>query len=826
MQTQQLNIHLIGNAHLDPVWLWRWQDGFAEIKATFRSALDRMDEFDDFIFTCAGAAYYQWIEHNAPEMFREIQSRVAQGRWIIVGGWWIQPDCNLPSGESFVRHSLYSQHYFLSKFERMAEVGYNVDSFGHHGMIPQILKGSGMDAYVMMRPFPEEKPIPENTFWWEGTDGTRVMTFRIPPVYSTYWNVAIDDKLEQLKEMALRENKDQMCFYGVGNHGGGPTIRNLHEIHEKQKQENQVNFFCSSPNIFFNMMRELSADLPVVSGDLQHHAPGCYSVHSETKALNRRAEHRLLTAEKYATLAYRLCGQAYPAEQIQAAWEPVMFNHFHDILGGCSIKEAYDDARDAYGFALHQSAIASNAALQKISWSVNTSRPGVVAQNKDKHWRFWEQGDLGTPVVVFNPHTWATTMPIEFPHRLAGVTDEQGNAVLTQKVRASRTNIDEKYDTLVMAPLPALGYRLYWIYLDAKHENNLDTQLSVTNTTLENAYVKIEVDTYTGYLKSYIDKSRNVDYLLAPAAVPIVIDEHHMDTWAHDYYTFRDEIGKFTDAKVKVMETGPIRATIRATSFYGQSMIQQDFTLYYDRPELSVKVKLDLRDQHRMIKLSFPIHCKQSQVTYEIPYGHMIRPATGEEEPAQQWIDLSGISPVDDQRIGMSLLNDSKYSFDVLQTEMRMTVARSAMYAEHKGERDDWNEFIDQGIQYFNYSLVPHQGNWKQAGVVRKAYECNLSAEFVVETYHHGQLPAIYESIQVSNPQVMVTVFKRSEDQHGYVLRAYETAGEAAEVEFNLPILGVKFSATFRPLEIKTFKIFDESLHRVVEVNLLEMVKG
>ncbi len=826
MHKNKLGIHMIGNAHLDPVWLWRWQDGFAEIKATFRSALDRMNEFDEFIFTCAGAAYYKWIEENAPEMFEEIQLRVEQGKWVIAGGWWIQPDCNIPSGESFARHSLYSQHYFLKKFNRIAEVGYNVDSFGHHGMIPQILKLSGMHSYVMMRPFPEEKEIPSNTYWWEGLDGTRVLAFRIPPVYSTYWNVAIDDKLEQMKEMALAENRDQMCFYGVGNHGGGPTIRNLKELREKQLQDNPVTYFCSSPNAFFEMMRETNTDLPVISGDLQHHAPGCYSVHSETKALNRRVEHRLITSEKYATLAHRLCQQLYPAERIQSAWEPVMFNHFHDIMGGCSIQEAYVDARDAYGFALHQSAIISNAALQKISWSVNTSREGVTVQNKDKHWRFWEQGDLGTPVVVFNPHPWQAHVPVELPHKLAGVTDDEGNPVLIQQVRASRTNIDEKYDTLVMASLPAMGYRLYWIYLDAKHVLEANTHLEVTPTTLENEFVRIELDSYTGYILHYIDKKRNVDLLHEPAAVPVVIDEHHMDTWAHDYYEFRSEIGRFTDAQVKVMESGPIRARIRATSYYGQSVMQQDFILYHDRPDLIVKVKLDFREKHKMIKLSFPIHMKDPVATYEVPYGHILRPTTGEEEPSQQWIDLSGISLSDNQPLGMSLLNDSKYSFDVKHSEMRMTVARAAMYAEHKGERDDWNEFIDQGIQYFSYSLVPHQGSWQNAGIVQKANELNVTAEFVVETYHNGHLPVKYESIHVSNPQVIVTVFKRTEDQQGYLIRAYETTGRHAEVEFYLPLLDCRWKAQFHSMEIKTFKMMDDNLNVAVEVDLLEVAKG
>ena len=168
-------VFLIGNAHLDVVWLWRWQEGLAEIKATFRSALDRMREFDDFRFSCAAAGYYEWIENNEPEMFAEIKKRVAEGRWEIVGGMYVQPDCNIPCGESFVRHGLYSQRYFLDRFGVCAETGYNVDSFGHNGNLPQILKKCGMNQYVFMRPGPHEKTLPKDLFRWESQDGSQVL---------------------------------------------------------------------------------------------------------------------------------------------------------------------------------------------------------------------------------------------------------------------------------------------------------------------------------------------------------------------------------------------------------------------------------------------------------------------------------------------------------------------------------------------------------------------------------------------------------------------------------------------------------------------------
>ena len=172
-------IHMVGNAHLDPVWLWRWQEGSAEAKATVRSALDRMNENDDFIFVCSSASVYEWIEEFAPEMFKEVKQRVKEGRFVIVGGWYVQPDCNLPGGEGFVRQGLYSQRYFMEKFGTMAKIGYNVDSFGHNAMLPQILKKSGLIGYIFERPEQKEKALESNLFLWKSADGSQIPAYSI-----------------------------------------------------------------------------------------------------------------------------------------------------------------------------------------------------------------------------------------------------------------------------------------------------------------------------------------------------------------------------------------------------------------------------------------------------------------------------------------------------------------------------------------------------------------------------------------------------------------------------------------------------------------------
>ncbi|NSW91569.1 MAG: alpha-mannosidase [Firmicutes bacterium] len=822
-------IHLIGNAHIDPVWLWRWQEGFAEVKATFRSALDRMEEFPDFVFTCACAAYYKWVEENDPQMFEEIKTRVKEGRWVIVGGWWIQPDCNIPSGESFVRHSLYSQRYFSEKFGIICKVGYNVDSFGHNGMLPQILKKSGMDYYVFTRPGPHEKELPKSLFWWESEDGSRVLTFRIPYNYGNWWSKGdnpLREKTLAVLELAGEQGIDLMSFYGVGNHGGGPSIANINTIIQLQNEYGKDRFIFSSPNRYFKEVSEKAKALPVpvVKDDLQHHARGCYSTHWETKMYNRKAEHRLLNAEKFSSIANHMLGLEYPGKEIQKAWENVLFNQFHDIMGGCSIKEAYDDSKEFYGEALNIGARALNAALQKISWAVDTTGGQVRKRSKEKDSYLWEEDDAGTPFVVFNPLSWEVKVPVQVNRLIKAVADNKGNAVHIQKVRGPQSNKDDIWNTIFQAVIPPMGYRLYWVYKNKELELLKSIgNLKVENYALENDFIRLEIQRHTGYISKLYDKINDMDVLSGKGAVPVVIDINHCDTWAHDIFGFRDEIGKFADAEIHIVEEGCLRAKLRVINRYNASVLRQDFILYHDRPDIEVQVKLDWREKHKMLKLSFPVNIDNPVATYEIPYGFINRPVNGQEETGQQWIDLSGTGKLKGGKYGLALLNDCKYSFDIKDNEIRMTVVNGSAYADHFGIRDGLMEYMDQGIQEFKYMLVPHRGDWRTAGVVKKAYELNVKPLAITETYHSGPLPSSFEGVKVCADNIIVTVFKRGEDGGGFILRCYETEGKETSAEIEVPMLKRKWRADFGRCEIKTFFIPDDPEAEVTEKNLIEM---
>ena len=814
MKTRKL--HMIGNAHIDPVWLWQWQEGFHEVKATFRSALDRMKEYPDFVFVASSAALYEWVEQSDPAMFAEIQQRVKEGRWGIVGGWWVEPDCNIPAGESFVRHGLYGQRYFKEKFGVIARTGFNVDSFGHAGSLPQILKKSGLDYYVFLRPMPHEKGLPSRLFRWQSDDGSNVLAFRIPFEYLS-WGKDVEIHARRCADEMKEPVDEFMCFYGVGNHGGGPTIENIESIQRLDADpEFSVSLAFSTPETFFHAAETKDWPIPIVQNELQHHASGCYAAHSGIKRWNRLAENRLLAAEKMCVVATALWREEppepaifYPAE-FARAWKNVLFNQFHDIMAGTSLESAYEDARDAYGEALTIANRALNQATQSIAWKVNIPIDENVR-----------------PLVVFNPLTWPVRANIELESsRLKpqmSLVDEAGNVIPHQGVQSTTTAGRDRL--CFTAELPALGYRTFRLRLVSETVQESQTQMHASDNVLENERFRLEFDPLTGCIASLHDKKEEVEVFSGPAALPVVLDDP-ADTWGHNVFKWDKVDGTFQAESVRLVEQGPVRWTVRVTSRYGSSKLIQDFAMYPDREQIDVSVMVDWHEQLKMLKLRFLVNVKFMKVTYEIPYGHTQRFANGEEEPGQSWVDVSGVSRDQEVPYGFSLLNDGKYSLDVNVRDIGLTLLRSPAYAHHIPaviEPDGNYSFIDQGIQRFRYTLLPHAGSWETAGTARRAAELNQPPLALFATFHpDGTLPPSDSFIAVEPQNVMVTVIKQAEDGNGFVLRAFETSGAAAHASIQLPGLERVIEADFGPNEIKTFLIPNNLTKAIQETNLLE----
>lgn len=809
----QRKLHMIGHAHIDPVWLWQWHEGFHEVKATFRSALDRMNEYDNFQFVSSSAVFYAWVEKSDPAMFAEIVERVKQGRWQVVGGWWIEPDCNIPSGESFVRQGLYGQRYFQQKFGVTAKVGFNVDSFGHAGTLPQILKRSGIPYYTFLRPMPHEKSLPSRLFWWEADDGSRVLTFRIPFEYLS-WGKAVDHHVQRCAD-EMRDPIDEfMCFYGVGNHGGGPTKENLDSILRLQAEGGDVDVLFSSPNAFFETVQDKDWNLPIVHGDLQKHASGCYAAHSGIKQWNRRAENRLLAAEKWSALAAQADIQPYPTDY-ERAWKSVLFNQFHDILAGTSLEAAYDDARDSYGEALAIADRNLNDAVQAFAWNVK-----VEAEDDMK------------PIVVFNPHAWPVRATVELesyrPKPDATLVDEQGNVIPFQLAQSTSTT--SRVRVTFSADLPALGYRTYRLRATGATGEGAPA-MQASDAVLENQRFRLEFDPTTGYIVSLFDKQAGAQVFVGGAARPVVIEDTS-DTWGHNVFKFDKEIGAFSATSVRLIEHGPVRSTIRVTSTYSASTLVQDFSMYPDRDQIDVRATVNWQEQLKMLKLRFPVNVFFMKVTHEIAYGHLEEFANGEETPVQSWVDLSGITraTIDGQSreipYGFSLLNDSKYSLDVNVRDIGLTVLRSPAYAHHIPAALEPNgvySYIDQGIQHFSYTLLAHTGSWEEAGTVQRAAELNQPPTALFGTFHpNGTLPPTDSFIDVQPSNVVVTVLKQAEDGDGWIVRAYETTKTQTRATIRLPHLDRTIEAAFAPGEIKTFHIPADPAAPVVETDLIE----
>lgn len=785
------DLHLIGNAHLDPVWLWRWQDGFSELLATFRSALDRMNDFPDYKFTSACASYYQWVEKIDPEMFEEIQQRVKEGRWNITGGWFLQPDCNIPCGESFARHGLISQRYFKEKFGITATTGYNVDSFGHNASLPQVLRKSGMENYVFMRPDPREKDLKDSLFMWESPDGSQVCAYRIPAAYCLGLHQL--NVIEEVWDKVKEDDQDYMAFFGVGNHGGGPTIRLMEEINKLDIPNKKY----STPDDYFKGIEK--GKLNVVADELQHHARGCYSACTFVKANNRRCENNLLAAEKLCMMAEHLVGAKYPKKKLDKAWKNLLFNHFHDITGGCSIKKAYEDAGHLFGEIMSITEQAMVFAMQSVSHKIDTLGDETLPAYKTfKNWRVWEHEVLGTPIVIFNPHTWPVRLPVQINTIACKMTDAEGKEIPYQVVRGDQTNQDDKYHNVFMAEVEPLGYAVYRVFVEHPGEVEFEKELSCVDNVLENSCIRVEFSKVTGDISSFYDK-RSGKYIIDKECRAILLDETHADTWSHNEVYLGEMIGMFDTPEFSVIEDGLIRTTLRVTTRYNHSLLIRDYTITPGSDILVVKTKVDFHEKHKVLKFAFPL--TEDHVIAKIPYGTVTRKKEQGEEPFGSWFAAGTLC----------VANDSKYGYDTTADEVRLTVLRSAIWADHYGVRDEFCEYMEQGIHEFTYSVFPYQNNCQAE---KRAEELNFGLRAIIDSFHKGSLPEAQSCFACDGENIVVTAVKKAEDSEEPVIRFCEMNGENGTVSMEL--FGKKIETSVGHNEIKTFRADG------TEVNLIE----
>ena len=789
----KIRCHMIGNAHLDPVWLWSWREGFQENTATMLSALERSDRHEEFIFTSTSAQFYQWIEENEPEMFERIRRKIQEGKWVICGGWWVQPDCNVPSGESFAHHALLAQNYFYEKFGVTAHTGYCVDSFGHNDMLPQILKEAGMDNYVFMRPSEREMELPSSLFLWEAPDGSRVTAYRLALQYGFCINM--EENLDRCLALATAQEK-MMFFYGVGNHGGGPTEQNLRDIYAIREKRPELDIEFSTPDRFF---AEIDKEkLPVVKGGLHHHSAGCYAVNTEIKRLNRRAENTLVSAEKFSALAAAWRGKS--SESMNRAWENLLFNQFHDTLAGTALHDSYVDARDQIGETISVADRCRNRAIQAISFHVDIPYDPSVR-----------------PIIVFNPHSWTVRTPVELEFQQTlptfvtdsiTIEDREGKRIPCQFIQSACVTEDRVRYTF-LAEIPPMGYNTYFMRAAALEKRPEPDQKPI----LENDLLRVTFDEEYGGISSIFDKRTGKEVLSGTTRAAVY--EDFGDTWGHTTKNIDKQVGEFVPVTFRVLDDGDVRRTIQVVSKYRESTLTQTYSIYAGDDKISVCSKVNWQEPRRTLKFCFPVNAANPKATCEIPFGFSEKTLSGHEEPMQRWADVSGGG------VGLSVLNDEKYGVSFVDSELRMTVLRCEAYAHHDPQKLNENldyDFIDQGLQQFRYQLKVHAGDWKRAGTVQDAMLLNQPVIPNYETFHTGGLPQCNSALEISKKNILLSTMKIPYSGDGCILRLYEIYGEATETE--LTLFGKLIKTNFRPYEIKTLRVMQDGSSR--EVNFME----
>ncbi len=782
---KQFRIRAVGNSHIDMAWLWPWTETVELVRNTFRSALDMMHEYPGFAYSASSARTYEWMEEKYPSLFQEIQQRVKEGRWEIVGGMWVEPDLNMPGGESLTRQILIGKEYFKKKFGVDVRVGWNPDSFGYNWQLPQIYKKSGIDYFVTQKLLwaHEFTTFPYKLFWWEAPDGSKLLTY-FPHDYGSLMEPIpmAEDVAAWTASMYPATGKEtgMMYLYGVGDHGGGPTRTMLDEA--TRLMAPGVVFpkveFGTAGAFFADLDRQTDLQIPVWKNELyfQYHR-GVFTTQAETKKRIRHTEETLLDAEKYASLAH-LYRRAYPQEEFTAAWKGLLFDQFHDIMPGSGIAVNYLDAKRDLGVAEGIGKDIVRQSLEEISARINTERNG-------------------TPIVVYNSLSWPRAEVIEAEVELPAaardieVTDSTGKVVASQVLaKDAGTN---RVSFLLQASVPALGYATYFVRPALKPGPAIST-IKATPGGLENEFVRLTVDPKSGCVTSLYDKRAMLETLgtarsdtggprdrVCGNLLQAFVDRpKEYDAWNIDA-DFEKQYWSLDKAdEVKLTEAGPLRAVIRVRHHFQNSSFVQDITLYPGMPRVDVNMQAEWNEKHILLKVAFPVGVQSQKATYEIPFGSIERPttrATPEEQaqfevPAEQWADLS------DAQHGLSLLNDSKYGYDAKENVLRLSLLRSPTWPD---------AHADEGHHEFTYSLYPHGGTWREADTVRSGYELNYKMRAVQVESHSGVLPPLHSFVGIRPDNVVLTAVKWAEGGDAMIMRFYEWAGKETDVTLQPP---------------------------------------
>ena len=756
---------MIGNTHFDPVWLWRWDEAMASIRATFRSALDRMNETPDFIYSFVTPPVFEWIRQVDPEMFEEIRQRVAEGRWELAEGWWVQPDCYSACGESYVRQGLYGQRWLQANFGKLATCVFNIDSFGHSPMLPQILTKSGIAHYCFVRPEPRHIALEKPFFFWQSADGSRVATYRVESSYFIKWD-----------ELADKYPEDALIVYGVTDHGGAPTKEAIARIQSREDME-----FSTVEGFFRSHTPDNTVTKELLTGDF-----GPYANYSPIKALNRKAEYMLLNAERACLLAGR-----DDRDALTKGWQDVLFNQFHDILGGASIRQAYTDAENMLGRAITTANELMHYRLQAMTRQIRT--PG---KNPDTIWNIvaWNlngsdfDGPMEAEVQWVHEFDW-------YDKGLC-LVDGEGNRYPCQIIREKSVIPRFRSRFVFRAEIPSMGYKAFRLVQTGEPVEKKPADPFHIRT----GALQVDFDEH-GTICSVADGAGRK---LASELLRPVCYEDKGDTWAFNIHHYEDTPAYFRFEGFRVLESGDLLTRIKGLYRLGDSRLELTYHFYADTPYFDVDYRINWEDAHKVLKLESavvnPAH------TAAVPAGQIARQENTADMPLGAWLTADGVT----------YLPKTVFAYNLHRGKLGLTILRSAIYGDLRiGDLDEEADYdiLDRGITEGSLRVsFDATRPWSQADSF-----CNRPV-IIDEGNHDGTMADCGSFFSTEDPHVHLMALKPQEDGKGVILRLADTLGQARTVRFRFR--GTDYAIAMTPYAIVTLQLQNGSIS---EVSMLEM---
>lgn len=817
--------YIICNAHLDPIWQWEWEEGAAEALSTFRIAADFCEQYEDYIFCHNEVLLYDWIEQFDPALFARIQDFVKRGKWHIMGGWHVQPDCNMPSGESFVRQILSGRKYFLEKFNKIPHVAINFDSFGHSRGLVQIMAKSGYKGYVHMRPQPQHLELPAAEYTWVGYDGSKIIGIRPDGWYSTPKGqaaVAITNTLNKCPE-----NNINMRLWGIGNHGGGPSKKDLDDL-VTLKSELQVkgdDIIHTTPEGYLAEAIKCH-EFPEVDHSLWCWAVGCYSSQVRVKQKHRAAENIYYLTEIMCSHAANEGLMEYPMKELSDAMYDLMTVEFHDVLPGSSIQPA-----EEMGIRMMDHAIEILTRLKAKAFFALAS--GQKKADSDK-----------IPIFAYNPYPYEITEDIACEFNL---WDQDHNLYFMKPVvydkdgKVIPSQCEKEYSTIplnwrkrvlfraTLAPMTLNRFDCAFETLDQRPAPEVTKEDKHLVLTRGGTTIKINTD--TGLVDEYVKNGKNY---VDSSAFSLEVFNDDFDPWGMMVTAFKEKVGEFkllspAEAKeflyleneidpVHLIEDGDVQTTIEAVFGYKNSHAILKYTLG-ESGDLKLDIRVNWGEKQRMLRLDIPTSIKDSVYIGEQPYGEEKLRNEYEENVSQKFIRVS------DENDSLIAINNGIYAscFDSKSGDLKYTLLRSASYCAHPVNdrvvmpQDRYMPYIDQGERDFSFQFSVGKTDELKVSAARKAQHFNMKP-MALSFYPTGigSIPASPLKL-LDTSIITINAFKKADNGEGYIIRLFNPTDSNQSCK--LAFYDKETSVEFGRYEIKTIRFDGTSFS---ETDLME----